>query len=133
MITKETYGNIKNILIGQDSYHIALPCIIGNTGVTAVDGKKILKAGTPLYGDITARGTAFVKATTTTAEGGAKSSNATAILLHDVDVTSGNANGTIVLAGCIDLLKLDSATQTLIDDATKTALSRIIFVKGSAI
>lgn len=133
MITKETYGNIKNILIGQDSYHIALPCIIGNTGVTAVDGKKILKAGTPLYGDITARGTAFVKATTTTADGGTKSSNATAILLHDVDVTSGNANGTIVLAGCIDLLKLDSATQTLIDDATKTALSRIIFVKGSAI
>lgn len=133
MITKETYGNIKNILIGQDSYHIALPCIIGNTGVTAVDGKKILKAGTPLSGDITARGTAFVKATIKTADGGAKSSNATAILLHDVDVTSGDANGTIVLAGCIDLLKLDSATQTLIDDATKTALSRIIFVKGSAI
>ena len=132
MITKETYGNIKNILIAQDSYHVSLPCIIGDTGVTAVDGKKILKAGTPLAGDITARDTAFKKATTTTAESGS-SSDATAILLHDVDVTSGKANGTIVLAGCIDLLKLDSATQQLIDAATKKALSNIIFVKGSAI
>lgn len=132
MITKETYGNIKNILIAQDSYHVSLPCIIGDTGVTAVDGKKILKAGTPLAGDITARDTAFKKATTTTVDSGS-SSDATAILLHDVDVTSGKANGTIVLAGCIDLLKLDSATQQLIDAATKKALSNIIFVKGSAI
>lgn len=133
MITKETYTNVKNILIGQDSYHISLPCIIGNTGVTAVDGKKILKAGTPLTGDITARDTAFTKATTTNRGDSAASSNAVAILLHDVDVTDGDANGTIVLAGCIDLLKLDSATQELIDAATKAALSRIIFVKGSAI
>ena len=132
MITKETYGNIKNILIAQDSYHVSLPCIIGDTGVTAVDGKKILKAGTPLAGDITARDTAFKKATTTTVDSGS-SSDATAILLHDVDVTNGKANGTIVLAGCIDLLKLDSATQQLIDAATKKALSNIIFVKGSAI
>lgn len=131
MVTKTTYTNIKNILIGQDSYNISLPCIIGNTGVTAVDGKKILKAGTPLTGNITARDTAFTKATTS--GDATKTSNAVAILLHDVDVTDGNANGTIVLAGCIDLLKLDSATQALIDDATKTALSRIIFVKGSAI
>ena len=131
MVTKTTYTNIKNILIGQDSYNISLPCIIGNTGVTAVDGKKILKAGTPLTGNITARDTAFTKATTS--GDATKTSNAVAILLHDVDVTDGTANGTIVLAGCIDLLKLDSATQALIDDATKTALSRIIFVKGSAI
>lgn len=132
MITKTTYGNRKTILIGQDSYNISLPCIIGNTGLTAVDGKKILKAGTPLYGDITARDTAFVKATTSGSDGN-KTSNATAILLHDVDVTDGNANGTIVLAGCIDLLKLDAATQALIDAETKKALSNIIFVKGSAI
>lgn len=132
MITKTTYGNRKTILIGQDSYSITLPCIIGNTGVTVTAGKKILKAGTPLHGDITVRDTAFVKATTS-GDTGSKSSNATAILLHDVDVTDGNANGTIVLAGCIDLLKLDSATQALIDAETKKALSNIIFVKGSAI
>lgn len=131
MVTKTTYTNVKNILIGQDSYHISLPCIIGNTGVTAVDGKKILKAGTPLTGDITNRDAAFTKATTSGDT--TKTSNAVAVLLHDVDVTDGNANGTIVLAGCIDLLKLDTATQALIDAATKTALQRIIFVKGSAI
>lgn len=132
MVTKTTYANTKNILIGQDSYHISLPCVVGNAGVTAVDGKKILKAGTPLTGDITNRDAAFTKATTSGSEG-SKKSNAVAVLLHDVDVTDGNANGTIVLAGCIDLLKLDTATQALIDAETKTALQRIIFVKGSAI
>ena len=118
MVTKTTYANTKNILIGQDSYHISLPCVVGNAGVTAVDGKKILKAGTPLAGDITARDTAFKKSTTSGSDGN-KTSDATAILLHDVDVTSGKANGTIVLAVCIDLLKLDSATQALIDAETK--------------
>ena len=32
MVTKTTYANVKNILIGQDSYHISLPCIVGNAG-----------------------------------------------------------------------------------------------------
>ena len=132
MVTKTTYANTKNILIGQDSYHISLPCIVGNAGVTAVDGKKILIAGTPLTGDITNRDTAFTKAATSGTEG-SKKSNAVAVLLHDVDVTDGNANGTIVLAGCIDLLKLDSNTSSLVTTEVKKALDKIIFVKGSAI
>lgn len=130
-----TYGVRKNILIGQESFYIALPAQVTNTGLTEDEnGKKILKAGTPLFGDITKRDTAFVKSTTTPArgDGGTASSNATAILLHDVDVTNGANNGTIVLAGCIDLLKLDSATKALIDDATKEALRNIIFVEGSS-
>jgi len=129
-VVKESYGfNEKHILIANNSYLVTLPAQVTNTGVTAdSDGKKILKAGTPLYGDITKRGTAFVKSTTT--EG---VSNATAVLLHDVDVTAGAENATIVLAGCIDTLKLDSATKALITSAVKTALPRIIFVEGSAI
>jgi len=129
-VVKETYGfNEKHILIANNSYLVTLPAQVTNTGVTAdSDGKKILKAGTPIYGDITKRGTAFAKATTT--EG---VSNATAVLLHDVDVTAGAENATIVLAGCVDTLKLDSATAELITSAVKTALPRIIFVEGSAI
>lgn len=136
MINKTTYVNDrKTIMIGQDSFYIALPAIVGNTGLSADgSGKKILKAGTPLAGDITKRDTAFKKATTTPGlEEGPDTTDATAILLHDVDVTNGNNNATIVLAGCIDLLKLDSTTKALIDDATKSALPRIIFVEGSAI
>lgn len=129
-IVKETLGGPeKHILIANNSYMVTLGAQVTNTGVVADDeGKKILKAGTPLAGDITKRGTAFVKATTT--EG---VSNATAVLLHDVDVTAGAENGTIILAGCVDLLKLDTATKALVTSAVTTALPRIIFVEGSAI
>lgn len=129
MIEKTNVYETRNtILIGQESYYIALPARVTNTDVTAVNGKKILKAGTPLSGDITARGTAMAKAKTQSG-----SSNAVAVLLHDVDVTAGANNATILLAGCVDLLKLDASVVTLIDDAAKTALKNIIFVKGSAI
>lgn len=129
MIEKTNVYETRNtILIGQESYYIALPARVTNTDVTAVNGKKILKAGTPLSGDITARGTAMAKAKTSSG-----SSNAVAVLLHDVDVTAGANNATILLAGCVDLLKLDASVVTLIDDAAKTALKNIIFVKGSAI
>ncbi len=40
---------------------LAVSAVVGNTGVVAdSEGKKILKAGQPMYGDFTARGTAFV-------------------------------------------------------------------------
>jgi hypothetical protein len=130
LVNKETYGQLgKHILIANDSYMVTLPARVTNTGVVAdSDGKKILRAGTPLAGNITKRDTAFIKATTT--EG---VSNATAVLMHDVDVTDGAENGTIILAGCVDLLKLDSATQALVTSDVVSALPRIIFVEGSAI
>lgn len=136
-VKSESYFQDKHILTANNSYMVTLPARVTNTGISAdANGRKILKAGTPLYGDITARGTAFVKATTTPANaetGTPASSNATAILLKDVDVTAGAENATIILAGCVDLLKLDSATQALVDEATVAALPRIIFVKGSAV
>ena len=129
MVNKETYGIRKDIVIGVESYYIALPAQVTNTGISAdSDGKKILRAGTPISGDITKRDTAFVKASTSNG-----TSNATAIVLHDVDVTDGANNATIVLAGCIDTLKLDTATKALVTAEVKTALPRIIFVEGSAI
>lgn len=124
LIKKTEYGQLeKHILIANNSYMVSLPARIAATGAVTVDGKKIIKAGTPLAGDITKRGTAFAKAST----------GVTAIALHDVDVTAGEANGTILLAGCVDKLKLDSDVQSLITSTVVTALSRIIFVEGSAI
>ena len=81
------------------------------------NGRKIVKAGTPLTGNLEARGTAFVKATTSSG-----SSNAVGILLHDVDVTDGDANGTLLIWGFVDLNKLDTATTALITTEVKTAL-----------
>jgi len=124
-VVKETYGVEKHILIANNSYCVTLPARVGNSGVDAdADGKKILKAGTPLAGTITARGTAFTKT-----NGG----TATAVLLHDVDVTAGDNNATIILAGCVDKLKVDSTTRALITTDVVNALPRIIFVEGSEI
>lgn len=124
-VVKESYGVEKHILIANNSYCVTLPALVSNSGVDAdSDGKKILRAGTPLAGTITARGTAFTKTNGNTAR---------AILLHDVDVTAGNNNATIILAGCVDLLKIDSTTRALITDNVKGAVPNIIFVEGSAI
>lgn len=125
-IVKETFGAPeKHILIANNSYMVTLGAQVTNTGVDADDeGKKILKAGTPLAGDITKRGTAFTKT---------NGSSAVAVLMHDVDVTAGAENATIILAGCVDLLKLDDATKALVTSDVVSALPRIIFVEGSAI
>lgn len=81
------------------------------------NGRKIVKAGTPLTGNLEARETAFVKAVTSSG-----SSNAVGILLHDVDVTEGDANGTLLIWGFVDLNKLDTVTAALITPEVKTAL-----------
>lgn len=116
MVTHTSYAkNQKQILIGQDSYYIALPVIVSGTAGSTI------YAGQPIAGDITNRDTAF------TATSGA----ANGILLHDVVLDAdGKGNGTLVLAACVDLLKLENAVQTAI--ASATGLDRIIFVKGSA-
>ena len=115
-INKKSYGNRKTILIGQDSYYIALPVKL--TG----DANAIIKAGQPLAGDLASRlSTEFTAST----------SNSTGVLLHEVTLDSkGKGNGTIVVAGCIDKLKIDSSIATAIVSAN---LDKIILIEGSAI
>ena len=116
MIKTTDYSkNQKQILIGQESYYIGLPVrVSGTAGATML-------AGQPLVGDITARDTAFTAG-----------SEAKGILLHDVRLDAdGKGNGTLVLAACVDLLKLEEDVQSAI--ASATGLDRIIFVKGSAV
>lgn len=127
-VTTTAYGAPrKHILIANDSYMVTLPGVIKATGVSAgTDGKKIVKAGTPLYGDIEKRDTGF------TISGGS-GATPVAVLFSDVDVTAGDENGTIILAGCVDLLKLEASVKTALTSTVKAALPRIIFVEGSAI
>ena len=113
-------GPDKQILIAEDSYKVTLGAVIAATGAVDVDGKKILKAGTPVKGDLKARNTAFAK--------DAEAPNA--ILLHDVDVTAGANNGTIVVVGCVDLNRLDAEAAELITSAVETALPSIKFIKS---
>ena len=116
-IKSQTYVNVNQILFNTDP-QVSVGVLVSNSGISAgADGRKIVKAGTPLAGSLEARGTAFTKATTT--EG---VSNAVGILLHDVDVTAGAENGTLLIFGFVDLNKVDTTTAALITADVKTAL-----------
>lgn len=82
------------------------PCMVSDTGVTAdANGLKIVKAGTPWpANDETCKG----------------------ILLHDTDVTYGEAAGTYVFAGSIDATKLTKNSIAVSAEA-KAALPRVTF------
>lgn len=100
--------------------------VVGNAGVTAnSEGKKILKAGTPIKGSLEARGTAW-----TLSADSSGSNPAVGVLLHDVDVTAGNENGTALIFGFVDLNKVDPSVTALITSAAKTALAgKVTFIK----
>lgn len=109
------YGTRKTIMIGQDSYYLALGCKV--TG----SANAVIKAGEPLKGDLTARDTAFT----------VNSTGAVGMNLHDVQLDAeGKGNATIVIRGCVDGLKLDSA---VLGRLTTAAVDGIVIVKGSAI
>lgn len=123
MFKTETFRNEKNILIAPE-LAFAIPVIVGNAGVDAnEEGKKIIKAGTPLY----ATADVFMNRQTVLSVSGTK---AYGVARHDIDVTNGNANDTLLVAGYVDYLKLDEDVQTLVDSASAN-LPRILFMKGA--
>lgn len=92
-------------------------------GAVTENGRKIVKAGTPLSGDLTARGTAFVAAADTSAP-------AVGILLHDVDVTDNDANCSLLIWGFVNLNRIDSTTAAKITANRKTELAgKVWFLK----
>ena len=115
-LKKTSYGNRKFILVGQDSYYIALPVKLSGSA------NGTIKAGQPLVGNL---------ATRLSTEFTAGTSGAVGISLHD-EVLDGNGkgNGTILVVGCVDKLKLDSAMVTAIGSAN---LDKIVLTEGSAI
>lgn len=118
-ITKVTAVAPNQILFNVQ-HQLSVSVVVGNTGVTAgTDGKKILKAGTPMAGSLTARGTAFTQTNGATAVG---------VLLHDVDVTAGNNNGTLLIFGFVNTDRIDATTAALITADVKTALPMIKFL-----
>ena len=123
MVSKSQYPkNVKQIMLA-DSQMVSFGVIVDAAAGVAVGSKKVVKAGTPITGDIEARNTAFTKA---------GEDNAVGILLHDVDVTEGNANGTIVLFGFVDLEKLEADAFALITSGVKETLAgKVTFLTGS--
>ena len=97
-----------------------MPQTLGAT----VGNKKIVKAGTPIKVDLMNLQTAAVKADGTTAMN--------AVVLHDVDVTDGNANGTALIFGFVNVNRVDSDVATAITTAAAAtgASKNITFMKA---
>lgn len=122
-IIKETAVAPSQILFNVQN-QMSVGVIVDKTvGTAGEDGRKIVKAGTPLSGDLTTRGTAFVAANNT-------SNSTVGVLLHDVDVTDGDAHGTLLIWGFVNLNRMDSTTAGLITTDIKTGLAgRVWFLK----
>lgn len=124
-IRKTDYVSENQILFCKEGY-VGVGVVVDTTAGTEDDatGRTIVKAGTPLTGDLTARTTAFTKAST------GASSNVVGVLYRDLDVTDGDANATLMIAGYVNIDRLDSTVQAMITNDVKTALKgNITFLK----
>ena len=99
MIIKDSYGNVNQILVDpslQFSVGCVIPQSLGNS-----------KAGTPINIDLTNLAQPAKKPDGSTIQ-------ANAVLLHDVDLSHGQTNGTALLFGFVNLSRVDSTTEALI-------------------
>lgn len=118
-ITKETLGAPTQILANVE-HQFSVGCVVAQDVGTAVGSKKIAKAGTPIvidYGSISKAATA-----------GTVGSTANAVLLHDVDVTAGNANGTALIFGFVNINRLESDVQAKVT-AGANKVANVSFLK----
>lgn len=128
-VKKTTYGGPVQILFNVQN-QMSVGIRVDDAYSVTRDGRKIVPAGTPLSGDLTARTTAFVKAADDSTGSAGDAKPATGVLLHDVDVTGGDANGTLLIWGFVDLNKVDSTTAALITATRKTELAgKVTFLK----
>ena len=99
------YGQEKTIL--KFFPHKNAACVVPQSMGTDVDGKKIVKAGTPFPAD---------------------DNTCLGLLLYSVDVTGGDAAGAYVYEGVIDPDKLTESGVT-VSDAAKKAIPNVQFYK----
>ena len=123
-VRKETYGNTNQILFAVE-HQVSMGVVVSKALGVAEGTKKVVKAGTPLTGNLDARSPAF-----TAAKDGSstEASNAVGVLLHDVDVTTGDANGTLLLFGFVNTNRIDATTKAKLTDIVKAAMPMIKFV-----
>lgn len=111
----------KDILYLLDDY-TAIAVNVSDDGVTAgADGRKIVPAGTVIGGVLEDPTQAAVAAAGGSGEGAVA---AEGVLYHDVDVTDGDALGTMIIRGVLDGTKLPAN----ITAAQKATLPMIVVV-----
>lgn len=107
-VSKTTLTAPKQILANVE-LQSSVGCIVPQSLGVAVGAQKIAKAGTPIKIDLNNLQSAAQAASGTVAMN--------AVLLHDVDVTAGNANGTALIFGFVNVNRVDSDVATKITTA----------------
>lgn len=107
-IKKETYGATRQILadVGNQS---SVGCIVDKTMGVVRGQKKVVKAGTPINIDL------MNLQTKCSAVAAGKPMNA--VLLHDVDVTLADANGTALVFGFVNVNRVEADVAAAITTA----------------
>lgn len=123
-VRKETYGNTNQILFAVE-HQVSIGVVVSKDLGVAEGTKKVVKAGTPLTVDIDKRATAFKEPTDGSST---EASNTVGVLLHDVDVTTGDANGTLLLFGFVNTNRIDETTEKKLTGTAKAAMPMIKFV-----
>lgn len=124
------YTTPKEIL--KYDHYVAIPVTVSDANITAVNGQKIVPAGTivgGIGGSTLTDDTKPVEIKNT--QGGATGTagsavDAEGVLLEDVDVTYGPEGGSMVIHGFIELDNLPVAP---VADAVTALKGRILFVK----
>lgn len=107
-IIKAEYATPKQIL-ADPSLQFSVGCLVPTT---IGESNTIVSAGTPIYIDLNNINAVCEKVDNT-------KTFANAVLLHDVDLSKGQENGTALIFGFVDFSKISTTVQTKL----KTALS----------
>ncbi len=131
-ISKATYAAPKQILANVEM-QVSVGCIVPQSLGVTVGNKKIAKAGTPININLQNTTAAVTQPAAAVTQPEAKAKvPMNAVLLHDVDVTAGAANGTALIFGFVNLNRVESDVATLIATATGSTIGnegKVTFVK----
>lgn len=110
-------------VLGTIANKVGLGVLVSGEGVTADSmGRKVIPAGTPVGGDTSTledEQAVLKVANDATAQG---------ILEHEVDVTSGQGNGTLIICGYVNEFRVPDGVN--ITAEAKTALAgKVVFFK----
>lgn len=111
-VQRTTYGASRQILANV-ALQSAVGCIVPASLGVAVGARKLAKAGTPIRIDLM-----NLQSVATAADGDTAMN---AVLLHDVDVTTGNANGTALVFGFVNVNRVETDVAAKITTALGNA------------
>lgn len=130
-VAKTTHAAPKQILANVEM-QVSVGCIVPQALGVAVGSQKIAKAGTPININLQNLNAAVKKPAAAVTEPAAAKVPMNAVLLHDVDVTAGAANGTALIFGFVNLNRVDTDVATAIATATGSTIGNdgmVTFVK----